>query len=120
MRKVNKDNQNKGPAVHAGNVRRQNISGNTIAAGIDAIVIFISLAFPWYAIRLHDYDSNIAWDMSISYLVTDTTSWWSLWIGSALPVIGIIVLASTVLLLAIYSMLKGTEATYADNPFFAT
>ncbi|MFC2017682.1 hypothetical protein ACFLTQ_00050 [Chloroflexota bacterium] len=107
-----KDNQNKGPAMPARTAKRQYISGNTIAAAVGAIIMFISFAFPWYAIRFQDYDTNIAWDMNITYLITDTTNWWSLWVGSALPVIGIIILASTILLFAVYSLLKGTENTY--------
>ena len=107
-----KDNQSKATATPAHSVKRQYISRNTIAAAAGAIIMLISLAFPWYAIRFQDYDNNIAWDMNISYLITDTTSWWSLWIGAALPAIGIVVVASIAVLSILHSLWKGLEHDY--------
>lgn len=91
-------------------VKRTHISGNTIAAGAGAIIMFISLAFPWYAIRLPEYD--ISWDMDVSYLISDIWGTWSLWFGAALPVIAVIMLASIALLSSIYALLERKEDTY--------
>ena len=82
---------------------------NIIAAGIGAIIVLISLAFPWYGISLF----GNSFDVSISDLLTQTGEGGFVWVGSALPVILVITFASTAFLFAVYSLLEGKE-----NPKF--
>lgn len=111
MRKLNEKNFIKESTGYKLGTQSPHVSGNTIAATAGAIIMLISLAFPWYTIRFQDYDNNIAWDMNISYLITDTADWWSLWFGAALPIIGIILSTSAILLFTAYSLFKRTENT---------
>lgn len=92
-------------------MKRNQLSGNTITATAGAVTILVSLSFSWYALRLPAYD--IDFDMHLPDLISDP--WgveWSLWIGSALPLIAAIILASITLLSVIYYSLKGKENAY--------
>lgn len=91
-------------------MRDSHISRNVIATIAGAIIIFTSLAFPWYAIRLPDYD--ISWDMNFLYLISDVWGTWSLWFGSALPVIGVIICASIAFVSSSYSLFGGQKNIY--------
>lgn len=73
---------------------------NTIAAGVGAIMMLISLAAPWYAMRL--YGSST--DISARVLISETGNGGLTWAGSALPLILMIVFASIVLFSVIYSL----------------
>lgn len=80
---------------------------NIIAAGAGAIIVLISLAFPWYGISL----LGGSFDVSISDLLTQTGEGGFVWVGSALPVILVIMFASTAFLFVVYSLLEGKENT---------
>lgn len=72
---------------------------NIIAAGVGAIMMLVSLAVPWYTIRL--WGDSV--DVTASDLMTETDNWELTWAGSALPVILVIIFASIVLLSVAYS-----------------
>ncbi len=80
---------------------------NIIAAGAGAIIMLISLAFPWYAASLF----GNSFDISISDLLTQTGEGGFVWVGSAFPIILVILFASLAFLFTIYSLLEGKENT---------
>jgi len=80
---------------------------NIIAAGVGAVIVLLSLVFPWYGIGLF----GSAVDISISDLLTQTGDGGFLWVFSALPIILVIIFASTALLFVVYSLLEGKEQT---------
>jgi hypothetical protein len=66
-------------------------------------MMLVSLAVPWYAMRLQEG----SWNISASDLLTDTGSYPKpSFAGSALPLILMIVFASIVLLSVVYSFYK--------------
>lgn len=77
---------------------------NTIAAGVGAIMMLVSLAVPWYTIRLQLLGYRITEDVSASDLITQTGNGGPSWAGSALPVVLVIIFASAVLLSVAYSL----------------
>ena len=85
---------------------------NIVAAGLGAIMMLVSLAVPWYAMRLHEVSINI----SASDLLTDTGSYPApSFAGSALPLVLMIIFASIVLLSVAYSFYRqaATRALWA-------
>ena len=85
--------------------KRAFLLANIIAAGVGAIMMLVSLAVPWYAMRLHEVSINI----SASDLLTDTGSYPApSFAGSALPLIFMIIFASIALFSVAYSLYKQT------------
>lgn len=80
---------------------------NIIAAGAGAVIMLLSLAFPWYAASLF----GTPFDISISDLLTQTGEGGFVWVGSALPIIMLIIFASTAFLFVVYSLLEGKSGT---------
>ena len=90
---------------------------NTIAAGVGAIMMLVSLAVPWYAIRLHQADRlPVPVNISASDLL-GRNGWLqqSDYAGSALPLVLMIIFASIVLLSVAYSLWRqaATKALWA-------
>jgi hypothetical protein len=72
----------------------------TVAAGAAIALILVSLALPWYAVRLPD----LTLDYSATDLIIRTAPSWAEWAGLALPLIMLILFASIALLSVIYSL----------------
>jgi len=70
---------------------------STIAAGIGALLMLISLALPFYTLRSGGYSSNV----SAGHLLTTKTDW----AGTGLPVLLIIIFACIVLISVILGFL---------------
>jgi ribosomal protein L40E len=70
---------------------------STIAAGIGALLMLISLALPFYTLRSGGYSANV----SAGHLLTTKTDW----AGTGLPVLLIIIFASILLLSVIIGFL---------------
>jgi hypothetical protein len=91
---------------------------NIIAAGVGGIMMLVSLAVPWYAMRLHEGSVNI----SASDLLTDTGNYPApSFAGSALPLVLMIIFASIVLFSVAYSLYKqtATKALWACLGIFS-
>jgi ribosomal protein L40E len=84
---------------------------NAIAAGVGAIMMLVSLAVPWYAIRAADNSVDIsANDLLIRgtdiFLPFVTSQSWTEWVGFALPLILMTLFASLVLFSVFSSLFK--------------
>jgi ribosomal protein L40E len=92
---------------------------NIIAAGVGGIMMLVSLAVPWYTIRLEVLQHTISRNVSASDLLHQ--SLWPLrlqqpdYAGSALPLVLLITFASIVLLSVAYSLWsqRATRALWA-------
>ena len=84
-----------------------NTTKNIITAGAGAVIMLLSLAFPWYAASLF----GTPFEISISDLMTQTGEGGFVWVGSALPIIMLIIFASTAFLYVVYSLLEGKANT---------
>lgn len=102
------------------NIKRTRLSRSLILAAAGAIIILISLAFPFYGLRisLHGFAGNIhlSYDVSITDLISNNIDdkagvLRESWIGSALPILFMIIFASITLISVIYSLVKGEVIT---------
>ncbi|MFC2017857.1 zinc-ribbon domain-containing protein [Chloroflexota bacterium] len=96
------------------NRERTQLSRKAIAAGTGAVIILLSLAFPWYDLRLSgaSFNSNLfASNISFIDLITGASNGGPAWVGSALPVIAVITFASFTLLTVIYNLVEDVEDT---------
>ena len=85
---------------------------NTIAAGVGAIMMLVSLAVPWYALRLYYGSVNIS---ASDLLGRNGLLQKSDYAGSGLPLVLMIIFASIVLLSVAYSFYRraATRALWA-------
>lgn len=93
---------------------RAQLSRKTIAAGIGAVIILLSLAFPWYAVRFSDASFNtdfFSFNVNFIDLITGAGNGGPAWAGSALPVVAVIIFASFTLLTVIYNLVEDVEDT---------
>jgi ribosomal protein L40E len=85
---------------------------NIVAAGVGAVMMLVSLAVPWYAMRLQEGSANISASDLLSETGSDPAPSFA---GSALPVVLVIIFASAVLLSVAYSLWRqrATKALWA-------
>ncbi len=94
-------------------VERASPLPNVIAAGVGAVMMLVSLAVPWYTIRL--WGSSEDWEASF-LMDPGCIQECPLWAGFGLPVVLVIIFASLVLISAIYSFAAkaATRALWAS------
>lgn len=100
---------------------RTQLSRKTIAAGIGACIILLSLVFPWYAARLSSdsfYNNFFSFNISPIDLINGSGNGGPIWVGSALPVIAVIIFASFTLLTVIFDLVDGVEDA-GDTKFWS-
>lgn len=87
------------------------LSPKTVAAGVGAFIILLSLVFPWYSLRLSDASFNNIFPLDISFIdiISNTGNGGPAWIGSALPIIAVITFASFTLLNVIFNLVEDVE-----------
>ena len=94
------------------NGERAQLSRKTMAAGIGAFIILLSLAFPWYAVRFSDasFNSSIfSFNIRFIDLINGSGNGGPAWVGSALPVVAVIIFASFTVLTVIYNLVADIE-----------
>jgi len=96
------------PMSSAITTRRPFVLANTIAAGIGALLMLVSLALPFYTLRAGESSVNV----SASHLLTSNTDW----AGTGLPLFLIIIFACVVLLSLILDLLTKS----AIKPLWST
>jgi predicted amidophosphoribosyltransferase len=95
----------------ASHVKRALPMPSALAVAMGAVLMLVSLAVPWYAVRLGGFSV----EFSASDLITGTANSWTTWGGLALPIILMIAFASIALLSVVYSLWAGaaTRALWA-------